>query len=307
MKCSRCSAELPASATYCFECGQGVQNTSESVPFHHSTTTFSYLPAGAPPWPTTVLTLQKTNNVSVTSTSSNEVKTDPKPKRSVSSVLIMTALLLLVPILGAAVTFGTLFARGQLGNSATTTASSKAVVTTVQQPTPQATAASNQLPTPSSSKKFSDNDLNILLEYPDNWDTDQIHKTTSNTLLDIRPHQQLSMIFYVNHLSNTFSTQFSSVDEVNTAQLQGWSQQQGITTLQPVASTNTNPPLAGTTWSQQEATFTVSNGNKYHLTAISTQRNKSYYSILFLVPDAYYDEAMSKYIQPMLMSIQFIK
>src|SRR5437899_10286095 len=41
MNCPRCNTELPDSATYCVRCGAPIQSAR-----------FSYLPAGAPSWPT---------------------------------------------------------------------------------------------------------------------------------------------------------------------------------------------------------------------------------------------------------------
>jgi len=225
----------------------------------------------------------------------------------------MVALALLVPILGVGLTVGTLFTRGQISNitqNATTT-NKVAVATSTplpqQQPTPQASASTNQLPTPASSKKISDTDLNVLLQYPDNWDPDQIRKTASTTSLDIHPHQPLNMIFYVIHLTDTVSSQIQSADDVNTAQIQSLSQQQGISSLQMVQSTNTQPTISGMKWTAQEATFQVTSGDTYHLTVISTQHGKSYYTLLFWIPEIYYAEAMGKYIQPMIQSLQFIK
>jgi hypothetical protein len=313
MKCSRCSAELPASATYCFQCGQNFQSLSSpnASPYYQSDT-FSYLPAGTPAWPTTIPTLSSTNTTPSALTPS-DTKIDLPPKRSVGSLLAMVALALLVLILGVGLTVGTLFARGQIGNitqNATTT--NKAAIATStplpqSQPTPQASATTNQLPTPASSKKISDADLNVLLQYPDNWDPDQIRKTTSTTTLDIHPHQPLNMIFFVIHLTDTVSSQIQSADDVNTAQIQSLSQQQGISSLQMIQSTNAQPTISGTTWTAQEATFQASSGDTYHLTVISTQHGKSYYTLLFWIPEVYYTEAMGKYIQPMIQSVQFIK
>ncbi len=316
MKCSRCSAELPASATYCLQCGQSLQSTSQSAPASYQADTFSYLPAGTPPWPTSVPSLSSTTGTSTTASASgtSESKTDPKPKRSAANLLGMVALVLLVPLLGVGLTVGTLFARGQLGNTAASAASNKTTIPIAtatpqpqQQAAPQATTTTNQLPTPSSSKKISDSDLNVLLQYPNNWDPDQIHKSTSNTALDLHPHEPLNMIFYVIHLADSVSSQIQSADEVNTDQIQSLATNQGVSNLQMVQSANTQPTISGAKWTQQEATFQVSNGDIYHLTVISTQHGKSYYTVLFWIPEVYYTEAMSKYIQPMIQSIQFLK
>jgi hypothetical protein len=39
---------------------------------------------------------------------------------------------------------------------------------------------------------------------------------------------------------------------------------------------------------------------------ISVQHKKLYYTIVLLIPNIYYDEAMQKYIQPMFDSLQFL-
>jgi hypothetical protein len=307
MKCSRCSAELPDSATYCFQCGQNFPSATQSASSQHQSGSFSYLPAGTPPWPTSAPTLTP-KVTSIAQPGVVEFKASSQPKRSTASVLMMIGLALLVPILGAALTMGTLFARGQI-SSGTPSTSKGSVPTTQQQqqPTPQATPAANQLPTPTSSRKISDNDLNMLLQYPNNWDAEQIYKTSSSTSLDIHPHQPLNMTFQVVHLADTISSQFQSPNDVNQNMLQALVQQLSISTIQPISSTNAQPTISGTTWSQQEEAFQVSNGDTYHLTMLSTQHNKSYYSIFYFTPQIYYSEAMTKYMQPILQSLQFIK
>jgi hypothetical protein len=313
MKCSRCSAELPDSATYCFQCGQSVQSATQSASYQYQPGSFSYLPAGTPPWPTAApaaSTATQTEQPGVL-----ELKIAPKPKRSAGSVFAMVGLVLLIPILGVALTMGTLFARGQISFGSSNTASKKtasAAATTNQQPTPApqatpATSSQNQLPTPTSSKKISDADLNLLLQYPNNWDADQINKTTSGTSLNMHPHEQLNILFQVDHLSTSSSSQYQSADEVNQNILQFLAQQLGVSTMQPVQPTNAQPNVGGATWTQQDDTFQASNGDTYHLTILSTLHNSSYYSIFYLTPQVYYSEAMSKYMQPMLQSVQFIK
>ncbi len=43
----------------------------------------------------------------------------------------------------------------------------------------------------------------------------------------------------------------------------------------------------------------------FHLTTIAVQHNQLYYDILYYAPAIVYNEAMQKYFQPMLDSIQF--
>jgi len=283
------------------------------VPTSYQSNAFSYLPADAPPWPTVIPEKTHAQNPETAALSTSQTKSNAKPKRSASTVLTMAAMILMVPLIGAALTMGALFAKGQIGNNNATPASAANAKTTANSAQPTATVqatvqpSTNQLPTPTSSKKISDADLNILLQYPDNWDPDQISKSTNDTTLDIHPHQQLPISFYVIHMTDTLSSQFQTVDDVNQARLQVMSQQQGITNVQPVQSTDTQPTIGGTKWATQEASFLVNGSNSFHLTIISTQRNKSYYTLMFWIPDVYYSEAMTKYIQPILQSIQFIK
>jgi hypothetical protein len=219
----------------------------------------------------------------------------------------MIGLALLVPILGVVLTMGTLLARGQISGGAPSTNKGSAPATQQQRPTPQASPAANQLPTPTSSKKISDNDLNMLLQYPNNWDADQIYKTSSSTSLDIHPHQPLNMSFQVVHWADAISSQFQNASDANQNAAQLLAQQLGVSTLQPIQSANPQPMIGGTQWAQQEDAFQLSSGDTYHMTVISTQHNKAYYLILYLTPQMYYSEAMSKYMQPMLQSLQFIK
>lgn len=308
MKCSHCSAELPASATYCFQCGQSIQSATQGASFQNQPGSFSYLPAGTPPWPTTA-PAHKATAIKTTQPGIVEPKVASQSKRSPASLLTMIGLVLLVPILGAALTMGTLFARGQMSNGPTTN-TSKAVPTKQPQqaqPPPQTSPSANQLPTPTSSKKISDNDLNMLLQYPNNWDADQIQRTSSGISLNMHPHQPLNMLFQINHLTDSISGQIQSANDVNQSVLQFWAQQLGVSNIQPIQGTNPQPTIGGMAWSEQDDAFQLSNGDTFHLTAISTQHNKSYYSIFYLAPQNVYDEAMTKYMQPILQSLQFIK
>jgi serine/threonine protein kinase len=189
---------------------------------------------------------------------------------------------------------------------ATATAKAQVRATAQVRAAPQTSVNSNQLPTPASYKKINNTDLNVLLEYPDNWDPDQIKTTSTTAYLDLHPHQPLNMIFYIIHLTDTVSSQFQNASDINTAQIQSLQSQQGVSNFQMVQSPNPHPIIGGAKWTAQEETFQAS-GDIYHLTVISTQHGKSYYTLLFWIPKIYYAEAMEKYIQPMLQSVQFIK
>src|SRR6266702_1340841 len=108
MTCPQCNAELPETATFCHTCGSPVRAA-----------TFSYLPPGTPAWPTTVLPMPL--SVTGANTASKEIDrasltaTKPlssRPKRSARSVLFITALFILVPLIGIGATLGTLWYNG---------------------------------------------------------------------------------------------------------------------------------------------------------------------------------------------------
>src|SRR5690348_11959796 len=126
MTCSHCQAELPDSATTCPQCGTAIQ---QSQP-----TTFSYLPAGTPPWPMTVPARlpHGLESPSATPVASASAGRTGKTRRSARSVLLAIAVLVLVPILGSAFTLTNLYLNGDLFPS-----HAKAKATTSQaRPTP---------------------------------------------------------------------------------------------------------------------------------------------------------------------------
>jgi hypothetical protein len=110
MTCSHCQAELPDSAATCPQCGTATQQGQP--------TTFSYLPAGTPPWPTTVPARLPHTLESPTATagSVSSSKTE-KPKRSLRSILLAVAILVLIPIIGSAFTLTNLYLSGDLLHS----------------------------------------------------------------------------------------------------------------------------------------------------------------------------------------------
>src|SRR5215467_10018720 len=108
MNCPRCNTELPDTATYCVQCGAPTSPAS-----------FSYLPAGAPPWPTSAPTnfsyTQETNVQPVPSTyvdgTVSHIKTAATKKSSLS-IPVIIGLFLLSILIGGGVTLGILYANG---------------------------------------------------------------------------------------------------------------------------------------------------------------------------------------------------
>jgi hypothetical protein len=308
MKCSRCDAELPETATFCPDCGA---STRQEPPL-----TFSYLPMGAPPWPTTIPQHMARAQEAASLAGSEKKKGGDRPKRSAASILAIAAVIVLVPLLGAAATLGILYLNGGLSAGATrvpASVSSASTPSTASTPntsvaaTPTTSTRGGQLPTPTSFKKTSDTNLNISLQYPSDWVVDGPQKSSDGTtLVAIHSSQQVQITFFLIRFPSAATSSFSDAHAANQANIQGLTSQLNAQDVQTVTPTNAQPVIGGTKWVEDDATFVDGNGDKIHIVTISVKRKSIYYSIVYLVPDAYFTQAMQKYIQPMLNSLQFL-
>ena len=297
MRCSRCEKEFADSATICPNCG---------TPTHTGVaTTYSYLPVNTPSWPTSI-PQRMPQQVSQATSVAHPARS---ARRGVQGLLIALAIVILTPLIGAGITLATLYAQGQF--APTPTAHHVSIPTPTSQAqsqsTPAATGQTNQLPTPSSFKKTSNSDLNISLQYPSDWQAEAPQKDSSSDIgMNIHPTQSIGVDFQIIRFSPSASSQFSNASGVIQANLSIIQNEQGVHNLQSTTPANSQPTIGGAKWTQGEATFTDDNSVKYHITVISVQHNKNYYTILASSPDMYYSEAMKKYIQPMLDSFQFL-
>src|SRR5579872_1170913 len=107
MTCSQCGTTLPESATYCLKCGATVRSAA-----------FSYLPSGAPPWPTSSAEMPSFGKAKFQEEAPAIVQV-PKQRRSPRRILVIAAFLLLAPLVGVGITLGSLWANGQFSASAT--------------------------------------------------------------------------------------------------------------------------------------------------------------------------------------------
>jgi hypothetical protein len=268
--------------------------------------TFSYLPAGTPPWPTAVPARLPYAPEPVAAAPVNFAQKQPeKPGRSLRNVLLAVVVLVFVPIFGVAFTLGNLYFNGDLSPKP---AAAHKVVTSQGQtqttPTP-ATTQGNPLPAPSSFSTASDKDLNLSLQYPSNWQKLPIDKSNSTVTAVFQPTQKLGIILIVERYLDT--TQIQSPDALNQDNISSAGSQLGATNAQPVASANTQPTISGTKWTETDVILSdSSSGSQYYFASISVLHNKSYYNIAFLVPPTKHDEAMQKYIQHMLDTMQFL-
>ena len=309
MKCSRCQAELADSATYCTTCGTP---TRISTP-----TSFSYLPVGAPPWPSSAPQgLSFTKNAAPT-VAAQVSTTASKPKMSARGVLTTIMILVLVPLLGAAITLASLYANGRFNTTP---------LPVVHVPTPTAVATpgtsstpgtgstpgtsgstTNSLPAASTFQKSNGTtNIGISLKYPGNWAEDAPQASTTSSYVRLHPQQtKYGIVFVLERFSASTSTSFSSADDLNNQLLQSISTAQGVHNLQNLQATSQRT-IGGSQWSEQDTAYTDDAGNKIRLSTISIEHNKLYYNILVISPDIYYNEAMQKYIQPMFDSLQFL-
>jgi hypothetical protein len=310
MNCPRCSAELLDSALSCPRCG-----------FQGRPASFSYVPAGSPPWPTTVpqsfsyvtgagsqttqtaKPMQQTANIPA----AESARASRKSTLGIPSIIALFFISILV---GGGATLAILFTSGRFPSNANNQPSRPV---TLQQtpgagfaPTPSVGTPGSQLPTPTSFLAINSNDLGVSLKYPGGWIAGSPQKTTSgNTSIEIHP-QQLPIDFIVGRISATNSAQIGSTSDINQATLTQFQGAQGINNFQIVQPSSPKRKIGGAQWDEQDATFDNQAGVTLHLTTVTVQHNKLYYTMFFYVPDTNYTEAIHKYFQPMFDSFKFL-
>lgn len=304
MTCPQCNADLPDSTAFCPRCGTSIRPA-----------TFSYLPAGAPPWPadgprmpyragSTAEPTREEANLSA-------AKISPRPRRPVSSILLIIALLILVPLVGVGATLGVLWANGDFSASPTTHVTVQVPLPTSQTPAASSspTATTGQLPTPTSFQTISStssNTLGIAMKYPQNWVETPTTQPTQYGLVsaDFHPQQQLGIDLTIKRIPSKSLTG-ATIKDVNQANIDSFGTDQNVKNLHTITTTNTQQTVGGVQWTQQDAGFTDPNSLAYHFTVLSVLHNQYYYSFTFYAPNTSYDEAMQKYFQPILSSFQF--
>jgi len=322
MKCSRCQTELSDSATSCPNCGQPTYRQGQP-------TGFSYLPAGTPPWPTTVPPrLPFVVDAAPAPNMGTQIAASKAPAqsgRSAGTIIAIIAVLILTPIIGTIATFAIMAANGSLaapndtGTSTTNTnvqptpiATFQAAPTTTTQGTPQGastpSAQGTAQPASGNFKTTSNSDVNVSLLYPSSWTLQpQQPDQAGDTELAIGPSDSTSKtVFSIIRLSSTISSSFPSADALNSYNIDSLSKATGVHSLQKVQGSGQQPTIGGTKWVQQEAVFTDDSNQKIHFTTISVEHNKLYYTINFYAPDTNYSDSLQKYFTPMLNSLKFL-
>jgi len=234
----------------------------------------------------------------------------PGPRRSARSILVIIALLILVPLIGAGATLGMLWANGQFSANAT---KASVHVPLPRQQTPAATSSptstSSQLPIPTSFQTISStssNTLGIAMKYPGDWVETPTTQPTQYGLVsaDFHPQQQLGIDFTIKRIPSK-SLSGATIQDVNQANIDSFGSYKNVNNLHSITSPNAQLTVGGAQWTEQDAGFTDNNSLPYHFTVLSVLHNQYYYSFTFYAPNDNYAEAMQKYFQPILNSFQF--
>lgn len=307
MTCPQCSNNLPDTATFCPRCGSTIRPVA-----------FSYLPAGAPAWPTMVPQRPQYGTAAAISSSQQDelisaTKAAARPRRSAQSMLVILALCVLTPLVSVGVTLGVLWANGQLGGTAPRTT---VHVPAASQQTPVAnssptvpSAQGTQLPTPTAFQTANSPEVGITLKYPADWveDTPQTSADSNSFAIHPQSSKRLGINFYLQRFSSTLSSTINTTSDLNQSNITAFSSVQGVHNVQPISAVTAQRQIGGSQWDEQDASFTNDSGTLFHFTTLTVKHNKLYYNITFYSPDTYYNEAMQKYFQPMFDSFQFQK
>ncbi len=278
--------------------------------------TSPYLPAGAPPWPTTVLQRPVLTNDGTLDTMGGKIAR--RKPRSTRSVFVALGVIVLTLLVGVGLTYGVLLLNGQI---AANTASTSTHLVTIPQPTAQPTTGASSstpgttstLPAPTSFSTMSSDhqkSIGVLVKYPSDWIEEPSSASTSNgTVVAVfHPQQALGIVVYVGKFSITASgvTTTDALNQGLISAIYSGNGSTGNTNLQAVQSTTPHRTIAGQQWDEQDATFSDSNSVLMHIASIAVKHGSFFYSFIYQTPDVYYNDILQKYVPPMLDSFKFL-
>lgn len=312
MKCTHCAADqAEARDGYgkCSICGADAAVIHNSPP--RSTQTHSYLPVGAPAWPTSI----PANLTLVDAPATRVVPLSPGRKhiraaRARGRVLLLGLLLLLPPLLGAGITYGLLRLGGGHAQpiplhtrSALDVVASDTQATTpaLQQPASQRTP----LTTSTAYMQESDPDLNLTFQYPTGWTANAPDKNDLRTTVTLASSDQ-GIQFAVVHYSEKTTSKLSGPNDLNQEVLSALGSNQNVAQVQPTQTLTAQPQIASQVWQQKEGLVTLTSGNVVHVNSLTVRYKQSYYNIQMYTPQDIYQEALTKYLQHMLDSMRFL-
>ncbi len=285
-----------------------MSTTPHAVPSYTS----PYLPAGAPPWPTTVLQRQSLPTSNALTTPDGKIaQRKPGTVRGVFTVLGVIVLTLLV---GVGLTYGVLFLNGQLATNAHT-ARPVTIAKATAQPTGgtnSSTPTTSSLPTPTSfatMRSDHQKSIGVLVKYPSDWvEEPSTPPTSSGTVVAVfHPQQALGIAVYVGKFSVSASgvSTTAALNQGLITTIYGGNGGSGNTNLQ-VSPTPSQRTIANEQWDEQDATFSDANGNLMHIASITVKHSTFFYSFIYQTPDVYYNDVLQKYVPPMLNSFKFL-
>ncbi|GAC1669018.1 MAG: hypothetical protein NVS9B9_28500 [Ktedonobacteraceae bacterium] len=276
-----------------------------------------YLPAGAPPWPTTVL--QRPARTTTGSLDTVAGKIAGRKSRSARRVFIVLGLIALTLLVGVGLTYGILYFDGQIAADRPSTSHPVTIAKVTPQSTTGAsssTPATSGLPAPTSFSVMSSNhqkSIGVLVKYPSDWIEEPPAQPAQDgtSVAVFHPQQQLGIAVYVGKFSvvgsgvttttalnqRLISTIYSGGSSTGTS---------GNTNLQAVPSTTPRRTIAGEQWDEQDATFSDTNSVLMRIASITIRHGSFFYSFIFQAPDMYYSDVSMKYIPPMLNSFKFL-
>lgn len=313
MFCPRCNTELSDAATICSQCGSPV---SASSPMQSRISTFSYLPAGAPQWPTASAPLPykaATQTAYNPDASLHELEPgQPARKRKPGSLRLPTILLLIFAsiLVGGGLSYGAVAFQNRNNGSQPTRVISLTPATKTT-PTPGAqsstpTATTNQLPTPLSFQQGVSADLGISIQYPNGWTQGKTQQSTNgNKDIAFRPTTQIPVTLFVLQISAANSAQLSSTADINTGLINSFGTNSNLPSPQMLTNAPTSRTIGGVSWDEEDAVFSPNTANSLRVASLAVKHTVYYYEILFYAPTSAYDEAMSKYYTKMLDSFKF--
>lgn len=287
-----------------------------TTPHAASSYTSPYLPAGAPPWPTTVLQRPPLANGSTFDTAGGKIA--ERKSRSARSVFVALGVIVLTLLVGVGLTYGVLFLNGQIAaNTASTSTRIVKIPQATAQPTTGASSSTpttaSTLPTPTSfSTMRSDHQksIGVLVKYPSDWiEEPSTAASSSGTVVAVfHPQQALGIVVYVGKFSITASgvTTTDALNQGLISTIYSGNGSTGNTNLQAVQSTTPHRTIAGQQWDEQDATFSDSNSVLMHIASITVKHGSFFYSFIYQAPDVYYNDVSQKYVPPMLDSIKFL-
>ena len=251
------------------------------------------------------------------SISSDRMFSRKQPKQTISRFRVPLLVGLALIVIAGSIGLFSIIRTNQINNAhlAATTTANTHLTATSQAFYGSATAiigaatatakAMNQLPTPKSFQTLTITGIGVSVKSPSDWQQIGPQATSSNDMeVALVPPQQIGIAMFIKRISASNSANLTSPVTANQENINEFSKVSGVNNLQPTVASQ--PTIAGVQWSEQDATFKSDQGDNYHYSTIAVLHSNLYYTISFYIPDVYHDEAMQKYIQPILDSFQFL-